>query len=142
MKRFIGLFMLSLILTSCELDNDVPNFNFEIIAIDSVDMPESFVYGETYDISITYTSPGSCYDFYDFFYDINENERTVAIINVVYGDEPCTLEEESITVDMNFLVNSLETYIFKFYLGTNDEGVDEYQIIEVPVGVGRSISKN
>jgi hypothetical protein len=62
MKRFIGLFMLSLILTSCELDNNVPNFNFEIIAIDSVDMPESFVYGETYDISITYTSPGSCYD--------------------------------------------------------------------------------
>jgi hypothetical protein len=82
---------------------------------------------------ITYNRPSSCYQFYNFLYDINGNERTVAVINSVYSNSSCIEDEESVTVSLNFMVTGTETYLFKFYQGHDEEGEDQYYLAEVPV---------
>ena len=121
--------------TSCSLDdnNNPVILGTEILPIESVEIPESFIYGENYEILITYNRPSSCYQFYDFFYEINENERVVAVINIVYDDPSCVQETESVTVTLNFKVLSTETYLFKFYQGEDEYGEDQYYLVEVPV---------
>ncbi|MBF8148957.1 hypothetical protein ITJ86_03560 [Winogradskyella sp. F6397] len=119
--------------TSCSLENDSNYVGNEIIPIESVEIPDHFLFGESYEIEITYNRPSTCYRFYNFLYEINENERTVAIINSVYNNSTCVQEEESVTVTLNFLVTETETYLFKFYQGRDEEGEDQYYLAEVPV---------
>lgn len=141
MKKF-ALLALVFILTfsSCSLDdNPAENFYLEVLPIESVEMPEYFVHGETYEILVTYTKPNSCYSFNDFIYEIDGHERTVAIVNTVYltNVTECDGEPEPITVNFDFTVNGNETYLFKFYQGEDDNGEDQYYLVEVPVMDGR-----
>ncbi len=119
-------------MTSCSID-DEQNFYLEVIPIDSVITPEEFVLGEPHVISITYTRPNFCYEFNDFYYEIDGNERTVAVVNTVYTNVSCIQNTEAVTVDLNFTPTSNETYIFKFYKGEDDMGQDEYFLVEIPV---------
>ena len=120
--------------TSCSIDSDYsPTFYLEVLPIESVNMPQEFVLGETYEIEITYNRPNGCYFFNDFFYQTNENERTIAIINTVYTDLSCAQEEEFVDVNFTFQVTSSDTYIFKFFQGEDETGDDQYYILEVPV---------
>lgn len=120
-------------LTSCDIgDNDQPNFTLEIMSIQSVDVPDEFMFGETYEISMNYTRPNGCYEFNDFIYQTNLNERTVAVVDAVFNDTACTQATEQATVSFDFRVTSNEAYIFRFYQGQID-GEDQYLIVEIPV---------
>jgi hypothetical protein len=124
-------------LTSCSVETDENDtFYLEVLTIDSVEMPEHFVLGKTYDISVNYTVPNSCYQFNDFIYEIDKHERTVAIVNTVYPNANCVDKQERVTVSFNFTVSESETYMFKFYQGEDAEGVDQYYFVEVPVETG------
>lgn len=131
------------VLTSCSID-DGTNYDFylEVVPIDSVEMPEYFLQGEIYQINITYTQPNSCYYFNDFIYEIDGQHRTIAVVNTVYNidDATCAENPEEVTVHFDFKVMSTETYIFKFYQGQDDEGEDQYYIVEVPVMDERTIA--
>jgi hypothetical protein len=128
------LFLLALGLTSCSLDDsDENSFYVEFLPIESVEVPEHFVYGETYDILLTYIKPSACYVFRDFYYVVNGNERIVAIENTVYTNENCIEDPESATVSLELTVTGTETYIFKFYQGKDEYGVDQYHLVEVPI---------
>ena len=139
MKKFLLLIVVFIVtLTSCSIENDdSTNYYLEVLPIDSVVVPEQFVYGETYQIFITYTRPNTCYLFNDFIYEINGHERIVAIVNTVYPSTNCIETPESVTVSFDFSVHGTETYLFKFYQGQNDEGIDQYHLVEVPVVEGR-----
>lgn len=134
MKKLIVFCVLLLTLVSCSLDNgDNVNFHFEILPIESVDIPDEFVLGQTYPITVFYTKPSGCYVFNDFYYVKELNERTVAVINTVYEDRPCTQAAEPAEATFNFMVNSNGTYVFKFWQGEDGSGNDLYYIVEVPV---------
>lgn len=134
MKKFLLLFVSLIVLSSCNIENDnPPNFFTEIVPIQSVDTPSTFVFGETYQISMTYIRPNDCYEFNDFFYQVNLNERTIAVINTVYTDSQCNTLNESTEVSFDFTVNNTSLHIFKFYQGTDINGVDQYHIVEIPV---------
>ena len=122
-------------LTSCSLDDDAPSFHFEIMPIESVEVPEEFLFGETYEIFMDYIKPTGCHVFNNSLYEINEQERTVVIVNTVYTDNVCVEDPETVTVSFQFTVTSLETHVFKFFQGENEalNGADQYLIIEVPV---------
>ncbi len=137
MKRYAFLaFILISILTSCSVENDDANmFYLEVLPIDSLEVPKQFLLGETYEISMTYTIPNSCYQFNDFIYEINGHERTIAIVNTVYQNANCVQSPKSVTVSFNFTVSGTETYVFKFYQGEDSEGVDQYYFLEVPMEV-------
>ncbi|MFI1744811.1 hypothetical protein [Thalassobellus sediminis] len=133
MKRLLVL-CLTLILASCSVDGDSTNYNFEVLPVKSVDIPDEFVLGETYPITISYYRPTTCHSFKEFYYLKENNIRTVAPIDFFIEENNCielpaVLEEES----FNFIVTNNGSYVFKFWQGEDTNGHDQYLTIEVPV---------
>jgi hypothetical protein len=136
MKKIFLLSFLIVSLASCTPDDSARNFYTEIVPIANVTIPEEFEFGEIYEIGVSYYRPSSCHIFNNFFYEINQNERTVAVITTVYDESSCEtfdFQENEVEVSFNFQVNSVETYTFKFYQGQDANGNDLYYIVEVPV---------
>lgn len=134
MKRIIWLFAAVLMMASCSLDDDnTQRPTYETLAIDSVEMPEEFQLGEIYEIKLTYTKPSDCYFFYDYYFAIDGNQRTVAIVDTVYENDNCSTEPVEEEISFNFEVRYTGTYVFRFWQGRDENGTDNYYIIEVPV---------
>lgn len=130
------LFCLTLIFfSSCSLNNDNTGFSVEVLAVNSVDIPEAFELGETYPITISYLKPTSCHAFKEFYYLKENNERTVAPINYFFQNNNCeNLEKDNLTEStFNFKVTSNGSYVFKFWQGKDTNGESQFLIIEVPV---------
>jgi hypothetical protein len=134
MKRFL-LISLSLILFhACSLDDNSVDYSLELLPVESVDMPESFIRGEIYPITVTYFKPSSCYSFKEFYYLKENNENTIAVINYNYVNNNCIdLDDELVEATFNFEVTDNGNCIFKFWKGVNNHDEDLYLIMEVPV---------
>jgi len=132
--RALSYFVL-VFMTSCSLDDasEDMNFSINIMPIESVDMDEEFILGQTHEIKISYFVASDCHEFNDFIYDVEFNQRTIAVVNTVYFRNDCTELNELVEVSLDITVNSTETYVFRFYQGKDDQGNDQYHIIEVPV---------
>lgn len=134
MKKLILLSLFLILFASCSLDDKTLDYNLEILPIESVDIPESFTLGETYPITVSYLKPSTCNLFKEFYYLKNNNERTVAVINYEYINNNCTdLEDELVEATFNFVVTGNGSYIFKFWQGVDENDIDQYLTIEVPV---------
>lgn len=133
MKKIFFLLLIAISFSSCSVD-DGNDFYYEILPVESVDIPEEFVLGETYEITVTYLRPTTCHVFNNFYYESELNQRTVAIVTTVYQNNDCLpLIDEQIEASFNFIVNSNGTYVFKFWQGEDENGNDLYYIVEVPV---------
>ncbi|ALJ06823.1 hypothetical protein APS56_10575 [Pseudalgibacter alginicilyticus] len=135
MKKFLILSLTLIFLASCNVnDDDNYNYSFDVLPIESVDIPDEFTLGETYPITVEYLRPTSCHVFNDFYYYKENNERTVAVINVNYDRSDCEdLEDEITSATFNFQVTGNGSYIFKFWQGKDENDEDQYLSIEVPV---------
>ena len=134
MKKILILSFILILMGSCNLDDDGQDFNLEILPIESVDIPDSFTMGQTYPITVSYLRPSTCHLFREFYYDKDNNIRTVAVIDYKYLNNNCEdLENELVEATFNFQVTSNGSYIFKFWQGEDDNGDNQYLIIEVPV---------
>ena len=139
MKRlvFICLAILTLTFWSCSLDDDsvgTVDYNFEFIPIEEVVIPDSFVFGETYEISVSYFRPTTCHAFHDFYFVAEDEERTVAVINIVYDNSDCEpLEDELVEAYFDFKVIYDQIYEFKFWQGEDETGEDIFLTFEIPV---------
>ncbi|WP_303316500.1 hypothetical protein Q4Q34_06740 [Flavivirga abyssicola] len=132
-KVFVFCFM-ALLFASCSIDDDGPNFSFEILPVESVEIPDEFMLGETYPITVSYLRPTTCHTFKEFYYLKENNQRTVAPINYLFERDDCeTLDNELVESTFNFIVTSNGSYIFKFWQGENTDGEDQFLTIEVPV---------
>ncbi len=137
--RTIQLYLILSILTTflgCSLEEEEEtNFLYELVTIEEATFPEEFIEGEVYTITVSYFRPTDCHSFYGFDYTQSDNERTVAVVNVVVDNNDCAMLEmtDSIDVSFDFLVGSEDLYIFKFWQGRNEEGENQYFSVEVPV---------
>ena len=119
---------------SCDIGgDDEPNFSNEILPIQSVDVPDQFVLGEVHPISVTYTRPNGCFEFNSFIFQSDFNTRTVAVVDTFFQDETCTQETEIATVSFDFTVTNSQNHIFQFFQGQDEQGQDQFLIVEVPV---------
>lgn len=134
MKKLLVLCLALLFFASCSIDDDSPNFDFEILPVVSVDIPDEFELGQTYPITVSYYRPSDCHTFKEFYYMKENNQRTVAPINFVFKDDPCTTLNSTLTeATFNFIVESNGSYIFKFWQGLGENDEDIFLTIEVPV---------
>lgn len=119
----------------CSLDNDEPNFHFTALEIVDAELPESFDFNETYEISVNYLKPDNCtnYEGFDIVKDSLTVRNVVAIGSVRTDVDDCTEEAIEQTASFNFTVIYREPYKFKFYTGDNSDGEAEYLEIIVPV---------
>lgn len=134
MKKLLILCLTLTVCLSCSVDDDHANFSFEILTVENVDIPETFMLGEIYPITVSYLSPSTCHGFKEFYYLKENNERTVAPITYVYENNDCeSLEDSIVASTFNFKVTSNGSYIFKFWQGEDEAGETQYLTIEVPV---------
>jgi len=123
--------------TSCsndDDDNDQHEYHLEYANVISAELPETFSFGNTYEINATIALPNSCYFYYDQFdYIYKGTARLIYPIVHVDDDTPClqTITETIISIPVK--VSQSEPYIFKFYQGKDEDGEDQFLIIEVPV---------
>jgi len=134
MKRLVVFCLTLMLFASCSVDDDSTGFSFEVLPVESVDIPDEFELGETYPITVSYLRPSTCHGFKEFYYLKENNERTVAPITYVFDNNDCeTLEDNLVEATFNFIVTSNGSYIFKFWQGEDTDGETQYLIIEVPV---------
>lgn len=130
----IAFIAFGLTLTSCSDDDDSHSYHYEYVNVTSADVPDEFIYGQTYRINMTVELPNSCYYFYnqyDYFYE--GTSRLIYPIAHVDDDVSCTLNIREVNFTIPVQALQEETYIFKFYQGQDDDGQDTFLTIEVPV---------
>ncbi|MFD2100251.1 hypothetical protein [Flagellimonas iocasae] len=122
--------------SSCELDDDTPNFYFTSLAVVDVDMPESFELNETYDIDVTYVRNDGCTYFEGFdVIKTAQTEREVLVVGsrLTDNDITCTQAVEEVIATMQFKVIFTGEYHFKFYAGRDENDAAVYLEYDVPV---------
>ncbi len=136
MKKIFALGLMLMFLGSCDVSDDDASFSFsfEVLPIESVDIPDQFELGAIHPITVSYLRPSTCHSFRDFYYVKENNERTVAVVSTDLQASDCQdLTDELVEATFNFKVNSNGSYIFRFWQGEDENEVDQYLIIEVPV---------
>ena len=145
MKKWWLLFTGLVVFYSC-LDNDQegpnyflnkvaddPNYRYEYLPIDSAITPESFTFGETDTITMTYFLLNGCYSFDQIYKEVKGTTSTVAVSAIVELDLFCT--EALIEEQTKFTVKATqkEDYVFKFYKGLDSTGSEIFEEVVVPV---------
>lgn len=67
MKNTFVLCLILLFFASCSID-DGTNYGFEVLPVESVDIPDTFELGEVYQITVSCLRPSTCHDFKEFYY--------------------------------------------------------------------------
>jgi hypothetical protein len=133
MKKIIPLLALFFLFNSCSTDNN-PDYLFELLPVQSVDIPTEFTLGETYNIKMYYIRPTTCHSFSTLYYDKDLNTRIIAIESAVLQGSTCEdTPNDLVECSFNFYVTSNGSYIFKFYQGQDDNGENIFLEYEVPV---------
>jgi hypothetical protein len=141
MKKLALLFFALFLIASCSMEEeDNVKFHIEFVPVVSVDLPEHFVRGETYEMKVKYHRPDDCHYFNGFYYDSqpSSNQRVVAVQTIVIEDANCLpVDEQDLEeVSFDFLCSQSynnTSYVFKFYTGDDANGNQQYLEVEVPV---------
>jgi len=134
MKKLILLLVTITLFSSCLPDDDGQKISLELVPIESVEIPQEFVLGETYNITVRYFRPSDCHVYDGIYYESNLNERTFAIRNAVNNNGSCSqLNEVIVEKSFDFFVTSNGSYIFKFWQGVNNTGENVFLEYEIPV---------
>jgi hypothetical protein len=134
MKKIISLIALFFLFVACSSDNG-PNYFYEVLKIESVDIPTEFTLGETYPITVHFNRPTNCHYFNNLYYEKDLNIRTIAVESIVEQRNNCQDLSAADTADeytFNFYVTSNGSYIFKFWQGKDDQGNSiflEYEVL-------------
>lgn len=135
MKKLVLFLVLITTLVSCSADNDnTDSYTYEVLPVQSYELPASFTLGQTYEIKLKYQKPTACHIFQGIYYDKNLNTRTIAIQTAINDNQVCTTEIPAISeVSFNFYVTNTGSYIFKFYKGEDAAGQNVFEEVEIPV---------
>lgn len=134
MKKLVLLLSVLFVFNSCTID-DEPNAELVVLPVKSVEMPTVFNINVVNQIKIKYIRPTTCHLFNGFYYRYEGDTRVVAINAAVLNSSNCeaAVEEGTYDVILEFKPQEIKTYLFKFWTGTNAEGVDEYLEYEAVV---------
>lgn len=133
MKKFFEIMMLLFIFNSCSVEEE-PTYHYEILPVLNYEVPESFVLNVPEPIKVYYQRPSSCHGFQGFYFDVDGSQRTIAVQTIVSQSQQCTTYDNNIQeASFTFTPKSLQTYLFNFFKGYNEEGNAIYDIIEIPV---------
>lgn len=138
MKKLFFFIAGLVLITGCSSEDDSVIFNYDVVPIVNVNLPDTLVFGAEYNFPIQYYRPTNCYVFEGFDYSKEDSTRYVAVINRVYDTGNCnTLSEDNdesfIEEDFAFKVLYDYTYTFKFFQGMNSSEEAQYLVIKVPV---------
>ena len=135
MNKFFYIVLLLLTMMSCSVEDNEQEYVIENMPVESVFLPQTFVFGQTYSVTMTYNRPSTCHGYDGILYTKEGNVRTFAIQNIVVTGDFCeNLTDELAETTFDITINEMEPYLLKFWQGTNDSGEDvflEYEIMVV-----------
>jgi hypothetical protein len=133
MKKIVFLIMFGLTIISCDVDQE-ETYTYEVNPVYAVDMPTAFRKDSITNIPVSFKRPSTCHLFTDFYYEIEGLNRNVAIQTIKVNQDNCQVDTENIyNRFLKFKPAELATYHFKFWTGTNTQGVDQYIEYDVVV---------
>ena len=132
MKKIFFVIFILLLTVSCS-DDDSSNYHYELLPVEEADVPDEFIYGQIYYITVKYIRPTECYVYNDVLYEYDYDARNIAVISTVVEDNDCEIidSDEELTIRVQALQTS--PYIFRFWQGDDDDGDPIYLEIVVPV---------
>lgn len=135
MKKIISFLLSVVLFSSCFINDDLPNFTYRELPIDSYAVPDSFTFGEKDTITVSYSLPNGCYSFNSLLYNVQDTTRIVAITAYLNLDISINCTTAIITEEYKFpvLASQKEDYLFKFYKGIDDDGEYIFEEVIVPV---------
>ena len=127
MKKILLTTILSLVFvfTSCDIYEDEPIY-IQVSAVSEVVNPNQYAKDSITEIPVKYKLPSQCHVFRQFYYEAHDFNRLVAIESLKTGNNTCPQDEELRTAVLRFKPTSLGTYHFKFWLGEDAQGVDQF----------------
>ncbi len=131
--KILGIAILCLVFSCTETENDFTNLTYEIVPIESVEMPELFTINKSYAININYIKPSSCHSFNDVYIDATNFELKIAVITAITSLNNCAEIAETKATHFNFRPTEYGTYTFKFWNGTDENNEDVYLNYNVSV---------
>ena len=133
MKKAILLLLTGCLAWNCDLDEGV-KFTQEILPIESAILPATFKKDSLYKIPFKYIRPSTCHAFEGFYYQKEDNIRTIAIATTVYKQNNCTTAPiNPLQVELQFRPSINGSYIFKLWKGKNAQGQNIFEEVEIPV---------
>lgn len=133
MKKLVLILTTFIVITGCSSDDDYNNVSLKTLPIKEASVPDEFIFGESYQITIKYDLPNGCYSFKNLYYQYDNDTRIIAVNTFFTEDIACTeaIIEEEYTFDV--LASQREDYIFKFWKGKDANDEDVFEEIIVPV---------
>ena len=134
MKTFFLILIVSVLTFSCSPHDDGPTNTLETLPVSQVIMPTQFAKDSITEIPLSYIRPTVCHSFFDFYYVRDGLTRTVAIIALKEnGSSNCPPSQTTYTIPLKFKPAALGTYHFKFWTGTDAQGVDQFTLYDAVV---------
>jgi len=130
-KILIGAFFV-IACSACSLDDNGSDSSIETLPIKEAVVPDSFEFGKTYTLTVTYDLPDGCHSFYDLYYEYSGDARIVAVNSLVQGSQ-CVDVIKTESREFVVQVQQLEDYTFRFWKGVDNDGNDIFEDIVVPV---------
>lgn len=113
-------FIAAISITSCELPDEGLRVSYDVVAIDSVQLPATFNFGETYDIPVFYKRPTSCHVFEGFNITADLNIRAISTVLARLDSGNCVDENLTEEQTIRFRAASNGSYVFRFFNGLDD----------------------
>ncbi len=135
MKKIFLLLATIFVFISCSPNEDEgTKFHLEILPIESATLPAEFKKDVAYELPFKYIRPSTCHIFDGFYYEKNLNVRTIAIQTTVIEQDNCTAATVNpLEAILKFKPTTESSYVFKLWKGKDDNGVDVFEEIEIPV---------
>ncbi|WP_396178918.1 hypothetical protein [Flavobacterium sp.] len=135
MKKIVLLLLVSLIGISCSVSDDNNNYYYEILPVESYEIPASFELGEIYTIKLFYKLPSDCHVNPTLYFEKKGQIRTVAVQSFVANRNDCNFiaNEDVFELKFQFEVINSEAYVFKFYKGEDENGEPLFENVTIPV---------
>lgn len=128
-------FVIALSFNSCSIDDNAPNYSFEVIPVESFTVPDSFETGGLYTITLQYRMPTNCHIYSGIYYEKSSDTRVIGITSQVPTGAVCnTAVPELRTATFQFeCTPGYQHYVFKFYKGKDDQGNNIFEEVTIPV---------
>lgn len=134
MKKIATLIGIFLLMISCSTESNETKIHFELLPIETVEIPSEFQVNTENDIVINFLRPTDCHGFDGFYYEKDGFTRTVAIQSFVVERNDCVaLTNEVLKQTLKFRPTQVGTYLFKFWKGKDANGDNIFEEISVDV---------
>ena len=142
MRRFFFCLLVMVIISGCSIDNGVnTSVNFDAAEITGNNLPDEFVFGQQFQLSITYNLPSACHRFagIDAKREGNTSSQRrnifIAVVTSVNSNIECSDTNTSLerTAELPVIIDENEEFTFNFLVGETAGGEAIYETVVVPV---------